>query len=220
MRFFALVMLLTAATAQAGPYDSLRDTTVRFSVGSGAIVKAKSGTKFALTNWHVCIPARVDGRVPVTYDNGRTFMGAIKAEDAKADLCLVTITDQDVPFLSIARDYRRGETVYTRGYPRGVLTEAEGVEIGRATYTYTFPIDELGECLPHMTKRYGISGRLAGCETQFKNGITNVYAQPGSSGSPVVNGRGELIGVMESYHPKQGGGMVPYEAVREFLEKH
>jgi hypothetical protein len=100
-----------------------------------------------------------------------------------------------------------------------VVSESQGKELSHGEYQYVHPISDIGECPPESDKVRDSSGRLYGCGYTYKNTLTNMYAQPGSSGSPVVNQDGLLVGVVQSYHPREGAGLVPQEYVVRLLEK-
>lgn len=220
MRFLICVLLaLAGQAAYAGPYDGLRATTLRLPRGSGSVVQAKSGKRFALTNWHVCVGSLVDKQIIVSYPDGRSMRGEVVATDPLGDLCLIRLPYQDIPALIPAESHNHRDQLYTRGYPEGVLSESEGVEKGHSPYSYTYSIEAIGECPRGARKRFDSSQRLYGCSVVYQNVLTTLYAQPGSSGSPVVNQNGRLAGVIQSYHPGEGAGLVPLEKVLALLAR-
>lgn len=216
---------LRETASKMSPYKELRESAVHLMVGSGSVVKARSGKAFMLTNFHVCIDAKIDGVVVGSYNNGHTIMGPVVDEDAISDLCLIDIK-QSVPALSVASDMKFDETIYTRGWPHGILGEYEGKATSVTDFEWIYSIDEMGECPSRTKKVYGHNGRLAGCQVRSENVVTTLYAAPGSSGSPVVNQSGKLVGVIESHlHSGSGtnkgnAGLVPLKDIQEMLKRH
>lgn len=220
MKSLILALLLMCGLSFAGePYTELRQTAVRLPLGSGSIVQAKSGHKYVITNWHVCLASQVDGVVSATFPEGTTLISRVKAYDSEADICILDFLAQKSPALVLGKSPALHDTIYSRGFPLGILTESVGTLGPSITYDYTISLESVGECPKSTRKLYAPNGILYGCEKRFYNNITTLYAQPGSSGSPVVDSHGEIVGIVQSYHPGQGGGIVPYSFLRRFLEK-
>lgn len=213
----ALLMVSTAAQANQAQ-ELLRATVVHVGgSGSGALVKAKSGKVFVLTNWHVCVAAGFEREILMSYPDGRSFRGSVVGSSATKDLCVLT-APQGVPSLAVSPDYRYGAAkVYTRGFPDGVLGESEGRALRPLVWAHTFPIEFVGECPKGSRHARSPSGRLLGCEIQYLAVLLSLHSRPGASGSPVVDEAGKLVMVIASYHPNEGAGAVSYEDVREFL---
>lgn len=223
--FAVVVALVACSTPQAStPIQNLRETSVHIMNGSGGVVRAKSGQTYLLTNFHVCVNARVDGEVVGTYPDGTSVRGPVVEEDVAGDLCLIKVTATKGA-LVIGEAPKVGDRLYTRGYPYGILGEFDGVILGYTEYNYTYSIYDLGECPKGTVRRYGHNDRLVGCEVTNKNTVTTIYAAPGSSGSPVVDGAGNIVGVVESHlhqaMPNKGNaGLVPYSYVKAILARH
>lgn len=217
---------LSACTAPKAsvPESNLRSSTVRLMNGTGGIVLGKSGQAYLLTNFHVCIDAKIDGEIVGSYEDGITVRGPVVEEDVRGDLCLAKVRATKGA-LTLGYAPKMGQHLTTRGYPYGILGEYEGVVMGYTEFDYTYPIEHLGECPKYTHKRYGHNGRVMGCDVTNQNTVTTVYSAPGSSGSPVVDDTGALVGVVESHlhaGPKNKGnaGLVPYIFVKAILERH
>jgi S1-C subfamily serine protease len=212
------VMLGSVAFASEPlPADKLRSAVVRVENGTGFIAKGKSGKTYLVTNWHVAQSSRHRGMLYATRESGELISGRVAKMDAVRDLAAAEV-NQPNP-LVLAPERVRGEVVYTRGYPYGILTDSAG-KIGQdITFPYAYPIAEVGRCPAGSKEIEDTTGRLVACGITWANTLSTVYARPGSSGSPVVNGKGELVGVVESWTPNgtMEAGLVRYEDLKAFL---
>lgn len=186
--------------------DLLSDSTVQVELGTAFITTGlKTGKPIVVTNWHVC--ARPGDRI-IIHRPGQSDV-AIRAEltSAKADLCAGYVASHMRP-LKMAKSLSLNETVYTYGYPAGRLTFSKGVIVGTRSTIMNFG-DFTADCQGPCIRPYLFTS-------------TTLLAAPGSSGSPVVNEQGELVGVVENAQtdvtPTWSAGIVPFEALKEFLE--
>lgn len=197
--------------------EKLRASTVHIFNGTGFIAEGKSGSKYLVTNWHVCKSARWSNVLRGSLESGELVSGSITSENPRYDLCAARVYGK-YPALVPAESIRVAEQIRTRGYPAMVLTESVGVYIGPQKWTYTYEIGDVGECFKGSKKVYDFQSKIEGCSITYSDGLTNLYSRPGSSGSPVVNQRGELVGVLSSWNANiDAGGMVNLEHLREFL---
>ena len=153
-----------------------------FSTGSAAWVYYQ-GRKVLLTAAHVC---DVGGRIEIMKKLG----GKVKVEavdrinrvhstsqikyNRKLDLCLLEIRDIkfSIPALRIStKKPEYGERVYNLGAPLGVVN---------------------GEMVPVFEGFF--------MDNDYEHGYYSIPAIGGSSGSPVINSKGEVVGMIHSVH--------------------
>jgi hypothetical protein len=136
-------------------------------LGQGSgFLLAANGTM--VTNFHVINGIR---KVVVTLASGETFSRVhVLQTDESRDLAILRIEGADLPFLSLANsnDVSVGEEVVLIGAPRGL----------------------------DQTVSNGIVSSVRLLETGTRVIQTTAAASPGSSGGPLVNARGSVIGIL------------------------
>jgi len=197
-------------------FTALRNASARLPVGSGAAILTPKGKVRVITNFHVCLPSMVEGTVRATDEKGNSGNGHVYKLSPVQDLCLVDAPPSLVPLHVAPSNSFFLKEVYTRGYPLGVLTNSKGVVLDSTRFRFVFPIPEGFKC---KEPRYDLHTNIqVGCLFMYTNSISTIYSQPGSSGSPVVNSEGDLVGVVQTYAPRQGAGFIPLSDVKEFLK--
>lgn len=155
-----------------------------------------TGTGFAIdantlvTNHHVVDNSR---EIEVTTYNGRTISINATAVTTIADLAIVTMEESISAWSTLAaEDPIEGDSVTVVGYPRGgQLTTVSGVVIGKTT-------DPLGA-----------SGGVVYA--------TTAPVEPGSSGSPVLNQSGQVVGVIYAKNDAEQSFMIPVSTLRSLI---
>lgn len=156
-----------------GPYYRRRPPDAQKSLGSGVIIDE---TGYLITNYHV---VRRANRITVTMVDGREFEAKAISRTAESDVALlkiVTKNDEKFPAIRFADDddLLLGETVLALGNPFGL-----GVSVSRGI-------------LSSKTRRPAVENGPLEMEDWLQ---TDAAINPGNSGGPLVNLRGELIGL-------------------------
>jgi serine protease Do len=177
-----------------GPFDEFGGNGPRSrSLGSGFII-SKDG--FILTNEHV---VESPGKVTVTTQDGRNYTAKIIGHDEKSDVALIKIEgkhDFPVAPLGNSDDLKVGEWVMAIGNPFGF---DHSVTVGI--------VSAKGRFIPG----------------NFDDFIqTDASINPGNSGGPLIDLRGQVIGVNSAIYTKTGANMgigfaIPVNMVKEEL---
>ena len=158
----------------------------------------KTGTGFAydgrtlITNRHVIENTR---ELQVTTYDGRTVEVTAASATTVADLAIITIDESiGVGAVLAQQDPVEGDPISVVGYPQGGrLTTVTGVVLGSTS-------DPLGAALGSVL-------------------ATSAPVEPGSSGSPVLNERGEVVGVIYAKNDSEQSFMVPVSMLRSLLDQ-
>jgi serine protease Do len=163
------------------------------SLGSGVLVDA-DGT--IITNVHVVLRAT---RIHVTLNDERQLDAKLVGADADSDIAVLRVkAGAPLPFIALgsANDLMIGETVIAIGNPFGLShTVTTGV------------VSAVGRSLRAEDRTY----------TDFIQ--TDASINPGNSGGPLLNIRGELIGINTAIYGKaQGIGFaIPVDRARRVM---
>jgi len=150
----------------------------RESLGSGLILSADG---FVLTNAHVV--AQADEVVVKLHDN-REYVAEVLGTDKASDVGLLKIDAEGLPTANLgdSDELEVGQWVLAIGSPFGLdYTATQGI------------VSALNRNLPNDTY------------TPFIQ--TDVAVNPGNSGGPLFNGKGEVIGINSQIFSRTGGYM-------------
>lgn len=187
--------------------------------GGTGFVTLYRGEKAIVTNDHVCDVER-RGLVRIRRSGEfETFKRIIK-RDFRHDLCLIEFSGSRIPPVVLAeQEAHTYSRVYVIGHPHlKPRTPQSG-------FNTAFMVDHIQYAKRHSDCPLGSTpqkaetffGVVEFCDLAIRLGVTNILIAPGNSGSPVVNGNNELIGVMNSMDRLSTGGYIPLEDVRQFL---
>lgn len=163
-------------------------------VGSGVVIDKKG---FILTNNHVIEKAN---KLKVTTTDGNVYEGSVVGTDKQTDLAIIKIDSKDAlssAYLGDSGQLKIGQIVIAIGNPFG-LDGGPSVTAG---------------IISSLTRRL-----------QFENGImeliqTDAAINPGNSGGPLINTKGEVIGINTAKMPfAQGIGFaVPINVAKTII---
>ncbi len=185
------------------PYQEYRR---RGSIGSGVIISPEG---YILTNEHVVGSA---DKITVTLPDGRTFKAAVKGVDVRSDLAVIKIDAKEE-------------------LPSAKLGDSESLKIGQWVVAignpFAFALQN-----PEPTVTTGVVsalhrslGRTFSQDRDYNDLIqTDAAINPGNSGGPLVNLKGEVIGINVAIFSTSGGYQgigfaVPANKARRILER-
>ena len=168
------IVQVTKTMPPANPFGPDKENTT--SLGSGFIYNNKG---YIVTNNHVVENAKV---VDVTLINGDRYTANVTGTDAFSDLAVIKINENTTTTTTIPKplvvgnssELRVGDQVVAIGNPFGLessMTTGIVSQIGRL-----LSIDERGFSIPNAIQ-------------------TDALINPGNSGGPLLNMKGEVIGV-------------------------
>jgi serine protease Do len=159
-----------APAPEGGPRERRQTRT---SLGSGFVIDRDG---YILTNRHVIEGA---DQIDVTFPGGRRYEAKIVGQDARTDVALIKIEPRDslspLP-LGDSDAVEVGEWVMAIGNPFGLPGGGNSVTVGVVSY--------MGRDLS-LGVRY----------TSVQMIQTDAAINPGNSGGPLINTRGEVIGI-------------------------
>ena len=143
--------------------------------GTGFIVRGG----YIVTNNHVVAPAASGGNMQVVFNDGKTTTATIVGHDPTSDIAVIkpaTLGGRQALTLGNSDDLAVGDPVIAIGSPLGLAgTVTTGI-----VSALNRPVSTSGE----------------GGESAFINAVqTDAAINPGNSGGPLVNAKGEVIGV-------------------------
>ena len=150
------------------------------SVGSGFIITPDG---YLFSNWHVVKDAP---NIKVTLADNRTFEAKLVGADTELDIALLKIDGEDLPVVPIGNsdETQVGDLVVAIGNPFGLSS------------TFTFG----------AVSGLGRDGVLPGLQRFIQS---DVAVNPGNSGGPLLNIKGQAVGINTAIR-SQGGG---YEGI-------
>ena len=161
-------------------FEEFRRTIPQKGTGSGFIINQEG---YVLTNEHV---VRKADKIKVILSDGREFDGEVIGSDVTSDMAIVKIKADHLPTVTLGNsdELRVGEIVIAIGNPYGLQqTVTMGV------------VSAKGRSIP------------AGTEGQvYRNFIqTDTAINPGNSGGPLLNIKGEVVGINTAIIPYAQG---------------
>ncbi len=158
----------------------------QMGLGSGVIIDPRG---YILTNQHVVDQA---DSLTVILSDGRKFKAEVKGEDYRSDLAIVKIDAPDLPFapLGDSASLRIGQWVVAIGNPFGFAMQNPEPTVTAGVISAL-----------HRTL-----GRALARDKELSDLIqTDAAINPGNSGGPLVNLKGEIIGINVAIFSTTGG---------------
>ena len=185
--------VVTISTEIGGTFRSFREAT-----GSGIVVDSQGDI---LTNAHVVDGART---IHVTFSDGQTVSGTVTGTDTSDDLAVVRV--------SVAAG---------RLHPI-VLGNSDAVQVGDPVLAIGSPFGLSGSLTSGIVSGLNRSSSAPSGRALAGMIQTDAAINPGNSGGPLLNARGEVIGIDESIQsPVQGsvgvGFAVPINTAKRVL---
>ncbi len=159
-------------------------------LGSGVIIDSSG---YILTNEHV---VRNADKITVTLPDGREFKGEVKGSDPRSDLAVIKINANNLPVAALGNSdgIKIGQWVVAIGNPFGFAMQ-------NPEPTVTVGV---------ISALHRSLGRTISREKDYNDLIqTDAAINPGNSGGPLVNLKGEVIGINVAIFSTSGG----YEGV-------
>ncbi len=176
------------------------------SFGSGIIIKK---TGYILTNFHV-VSGFENGKITVTLHNGDKYDAAMIGQDPNTDLAILKITCEDLreAILGEPENVSVGDWVIAIGNPFGYSQTVSAGIVSAVGRTHVTP----------FAKPFAYEDFIQ----------TDAAINPGNSGGPLVNLRGEIIGVNSAIATRTGGSQgvgfaismdIAKEVISDLIEK-
>jgi serine protease Do len=166
-----------------GEKDEKSQNSNKPSFGSGIVIKK---TGYILTNCHV-IDGFENGRITVTLYNGDKHDAAIVGKDTNTDLAILKIECDNLreAILGDPKSVKVGDWVIAIGNPFGYSQTVSSGIVSAIGRTHVTP----------FAKPFAYEDFIQ----------TDAAINPGNSGGPLVNLRGEIIGVNSAIATRTGG---------------
>ena len=175
------------------------------SMGSGFVI---SPNGYVLTNEHVVRGAE---KITVILPDGRRFAGSVLGSHPQYDLAVVKIEGKNLPIapLGTSNDLMVGEWALAIGNPFGFLLNDTQPTVTAGVISATH----------RDIKSQGPNTGI------YKNMIqTDAAINPGNSGGPLVNAKGDVIGINTFIFTKSGGSegigfAIPIDVAKKVVEE-
>lgn len=179
----------------------LKDGATKLGLGSGVIV---SEDGYILTNEHVS--GEKYNKCYVTLENGTTHNANVVWSDSNLDLSIIKIPMRGLTYAKLgdSKEIKVGQSVYAIGNPIGYEFQRTVTSGIISALNRTIKIEEDGK-------------------TSYMSNLiqTDATINPGNSGGPLINTKGEIIGInsVKITSAEGIGFAVPINCVKSIIEK-
>jgi S1-C subfamily serine protease len=235
-----ILMLLSAQTMFIFKSDDIHRSYLRKYVGSrvykvmipnsgggtGFAIKAPSGRSYILTNDHICALARHSSIY--LKDGLFSISTKIISRSDKTDLCLLTAPTNEIGLDLANYTPMLGDQVFAIGHPgldlltlsnKGEIISISSTKLTERAIRVPLNTTEDGECDTdnpkfHIETIEGDDYCVVDVPSVYN---TSVLIKQGSSGSPLVDFYGDVVGVVAGMDSYTWGVAVTLKDVKEFL---
>ena len=173
--FLLFFLISCTTTGQLHDNSSLQINTSDVATGAGFLF---SSSDYVITSYHVVHGAK---SIRVRLINGDRIDATVVLKD----------TNNDLAVLKLSQPLASRQNII-------VLGDSSSVKTGDRVFTYGFPlVDLLGDAEPRYSE--GFINSLSGISNDPRLFQVSIPIQPGNSGGPVFNEKGELIGLDTGY---------------------
>ncbi len=174
-------------------------------LGSGVIIDSRG---YILTNQHVIDEA---DKITVTLSDGRDFKGVIKGQDLRSDMAIIQIDARNLPVASLgdSDSIKIGQWVVAIGNP----------------FAFAMQNPEPTVTAGVISALHRSLGRTLGRDRDYNDLVqTDAAINPGNSGGPLVNLRGEVVGINVAIFTTSGGYQgvgfaIPINSAKKIIAK-
>lgn len=176
------MMKIISTNSQPTLYLKLFPTSSASSAKSSGTGFAISSDGYIVTNYHVVDGANKISVRGVKGNFSKVYSASIVIEDKNNDLAIIKIDDKDLTTLGII--------------PYSIVSNIS--DVGNSVYTLGYPLRST------MGDEIKLTNGIISSKTGFQGDITtyqiSVPLQPGNSGGPLLNSKGEIIGIVNAKH--------------------
>ena len=153
------------------------DPALPVTIGGTSFIIDPKG--YLITSAHVVEGAR---NIYVQHNDGHDYKARLVMSDRKRDLALLQIDDDD----------------FKPGSPLPYGFNTRGTELEEPVFTLGYPKDEIVYGEGYLSARSGLKGDTLAYQI-------SISANPGNSGGPILNRKGEVVGILNARQTEAEG---------------